>query len=76
MPPEEPAPKRPSRSPDEIERDIEAERAGLVDAVTSLRTEVGAFRQRVARTVPRVALAAGAAIVSLMVLRRILRSRR
>ena len=70
MPPEDvtpptPAtpPKPPPRSPDEIERDIEAERQGLVDAVSALRSEIDATRDRIQRAIPRVAAVVGALIV-------------
>ena len=62
-PPAPAGPKPPPRSPDEIERDIEAERQGLVDAVSELRSEIDATRDRIQRAIPRVAAVVGALIV-------------
>jgi hypothetical protein len=64
----------PPRAPAEIVRDIEAERAGLADAVASLRQEIDATRARILskRTLGIVA----GSVVTLLVLRRRRRRRR
>ena len=72
--PSEATPERtPPRKPAEIVRDIEAERAGLTDAVASLRHEIDATRAKILskRT---LAIVAGS-VVTLFALRRRLRRR-
>ena len=66
-------PRVPSRPVGEVLRDLEQERAGLVDAVDRLKTEARATRKRFLS--PRVLAIAGGAVVALVVLRRWLRSR-
>jgi hypothetical protein len=69
---EKPAPK-PARQPAEIVRDIELERARLVDSVDALRAEAKATREKVLS--PRVLGTVGGVIGGLILLK-ILRRRR
>ena len=67
-PPDRPPP----RPPEEIIRDLERERAGLVDAVDRLKLQSRATRDRF--VAPRTLAIAGSAVVSLILLRRWRRS--
>ncbi len=69
-----PVPKPPPRPPAEIERDIEAERQGLVDAVTALKGGVNDTRAKVLS--PRVLGIAASVFGTLIVLRRRRKRRR
>ena len=67
-----PAPK-PARPPAEIVRDIESERAHLVDSVDSLKAEMRALKEKVLS--PRVLGTVGGAVGGFILLR-VLRRRR
>ena len=68
------APEKPPPRPiEEVVRDLERERGGLVDAVDQLKAQVKATKQRLFN--PRILAIAGGALVGLFVLRRLLRSR-
>jgi hypothetical protein len=69
-----PAPKPPPRPAAEIERDIDAERKGLVDAVSSLRAEASETRAKLLS--PRVLAIGASALAALVVFRRRRRRRK
>jgi len=64
----EPGKGPPPRPPAEIIRDLERERAGLVDAVDRLKVQSRATRDRF--VAPRTLAIAGSALVSLILFRR------
>jgi hypothetical protein len=66
-------PAKPARQPAEIVRDIEAERAHLVDSVDSLKAEVRAVKEKV--LAPRTLGVVGGVIGGFILLR-VLRRRR
>jgi len=64
----------PFRPTAEVLRDLERERAGLVDAIGRLQQETQAAKERL--QLRRLAMIAGGALVGLLVVRRLLRARR
>jgi hypothetical protein len=68
--------KAPPRRPNDIIRDLEAERVRLRTSVDMLKDEVDTFRERVKEMVPKVGGVAGGAVGGLIVLRWMIRRRR
>ena len=65
--------KAPPRPIEDVVRDLERERSGLVDAVDQLKSSVKATKQRLFN--PKILAVAGGVVVGLFVLRRVLKSR-
>ena len=68
-----------TRTPEQVQSDIEREREHLANAVAHLRTdlhEIANVGAAVKAQLPRVAAAAGVATAALLVLRRVRRRRR
>ena len=69
-----PEPRTPLRPAEEVVRDLERERAGLVEAVDRLKAEANATKARLLS--PRSLAIAGGVVVLVFAIRRALRRRR
>jgi len=71
-PPDAAPPKPPPRPVEEVIRDLELERRGLVDALQDLKLQARSTKERFLS--PRILIIAGGAVVGLFVLIRVLKS--
>ena len=70
--PPAPPPKPPPRPVEEVVRDLEQERRGLVDALDDLKAQARSTKERFLS--PRILIIAGGAVVGVFVLLRLLKS--